>query len=181
MMKSSWMLELEHDARWLVETVASAERTLGLACGKDYDLLLLRGDRVLSYTVDATGQTETISQLGEIDGDLSARIASFLYAPSHDVAALVLPAQKRALLLLPAAGATGGASGLLAKVPDGISCLLATSETVFRASASRSYPWDPLVRRVSRPFILRSVFSSMMPPGLSLKAIMIIASLGILA
>lgn len=107
-MQPQWMTELEIYDRWMVETALQTERGSGLACGRDYDLLLLRGDTVISYTADVAGQTDNLSQIGEMDDALLARIVSFLHEPTHELAAAVLPNEQRVAVVLPAAGDVGG-------------------------------------------------------------------------
>lgn len=104
---SGWMLELRAYTAWLIETVARADRKSALTCGKGYELMLLRGEKVLSYTGDAEGQTHALAEVAEIDESRLGQIAAFLNRPTHELAAVELP-ERRVLLLMPAAGPLGG-------------------------------------------------------------------------
>lgn len=117
-MKKEWMLETPF-APWLVEVVAGAKEQTGAVCGRDFDLVLLRDDRVLSYTADTEGKTETLEQLEYLGETLPLRMASFLHAPTHRLAAAVLPDQQHVLVVLPAVGDLGGEGLVLLPRADG--------------------------------------------------------------
>ena len=107
-MEHHWLSERKTYGAWLLRSNTSLENGNALSCGKDYDLLLLRGTHVLAYTAD-TGDTDaTLDEWEDIGELLAERISAFLNAPTHDVAFVCLPARRRTLVLLPAVGALGG-------------------------------------------------------------------------
>ena len=107
MMRLNEMMEEYWQAGWLVSAATWDERATGAACGRDYRLLLLRGDAVLSDTADRSGSTTSLEQLG-VDRETALSVRAFLHAPTHPLAAVVLPNVRKTLLLMPVAGSIGG-------------------------------------------------------------------------
>lgn len=162
-MENGWLLELKPCAAWLVEAVAQTEERTGVVCGRDFDLALVRNDRVLSYTADATGQAQELAQLEILDATIAARISAFLSEPTHELAAAVLPDEQRAVVVLPAVGDLGGEGVLLLPRAD-----KATVGRVLDRAFGGEVRWltDPPISRGVRKAMCEGALEQLVQSGL---------------
>ncbi len=105
---NDWIWKLRMRLGWSEGADGGERWTDGLACGRDYELMLLRGDRVLSCTAGGTGRLGSLSPRAELDASAALRVSAFLREPTHELAALTLPNEQRTLVVLPATGDVGG-------------------------------------------------------------------------